>query len=137
MLARSRDRTRGAGVRASDAHAAMSDPTAAALNLPYAAKLQGYVDGLDYMLTARAQMLVFGVRWWWGERLIDHWHGALCYVCRAQIVTWDTRWPMTDAARAAIIGHGSAHGRDLYGYPDDPARDGAAGVDSVSGGEHR
>jgi hypothetical protein len=124
-------------VRAQNAHAAMIDSTAEQLNLPYAAKLQGYVDGLDYMLAARAQMLVFGVRWWWGERQLDHWHGALCYLCRAQIVSWDTRFPITDTAKAAIIGHGSAHGRDSYGYPGDSARDGAAGVDSVSGGEHR
>lgn len=79
------------------------------LNLPLAARRQIDVTTLDYALTDYARLRHDRIRWWWGERAGDDYHGALCYVCDRLIVTWDTRYPITGAAQAAIQEHRRSH----------------------------
>lgn len=75
------------------------------LNLAYAAKLQGDTVPGDYDLARYARELRPGVRWWWGVRKVGERRGAYCYLCGLMVVSWDTRYPMTEAAKSAVIEH--------------------------------
>lgn len=57
----------------------------------------------DLGLLAGARLRHDRIRWWWGERRLDGWHGAWCYLCDRAIVSWDTRYPITNEARATIL----------------------------------
>lgn len=80
-----------------------------ALALPYAAKLQGEQIMGDLGLLAGARLRHDRIRWWWGERKLNEWHGAYCYLCDRPITEWDTRYPITESARADILDHRDGH----------------------------
>lgn len=107
---------------------------------PTAQVVQGYSNGLDDQLVQLVRTRQPRARWWWGRR--NWWRhqdgtptfrpwddvqqadppqpqfGAWCYVCNQPIVTWSSRWPMTQAAKAAIGRHRLSH---LQGALDAPA----------------
>lgn len=84
---------------------------ARSLDLPRAARLQVELVALDLRLQAVARERHPTARWWWGVRERDHGRGAWCYLCERMVQTWDTRYPLTGAARAAIVAHRDAeHG---------------------------
>lgn len=86
----------------------------AALNLPWAARLQEDVTELDLELTERARNRRPGVRWWWGQRITDGANGAYCYVCPGPIVSWYRARPITRAAIAAVLIHRWTHAPEGY-----------------------
>lgn len=72
---------------------------------PKAAREQGNVQGYEGGLLAVARVHHPTVAWWWGYRQKSDGFGAWCYLCDDRIVKWSQRWPMTQAAREAIIHH--------------------------------
>lgn len=75
----------------------------------YAVRLQGSTVPGEIGLWDRARERHPGVRWWWGLRQIEHHRGAFCYVCDRMVAVWDTRYPVTETARAVIIEHRAEH----------------------------
>ena len=59
----------------------MPDPLAAALSQPFAQRLQGETDPIDYTLTDSARLLHPTARWWWGVRSASGGKYAACYLC--------------------------------------------------------
>lgn len=86
----------------------------AALNLPWAARLQGDVLELDLELAERARDRRPGVRWWWGQRVTAGANGALCYLCNESIATWYRARPVTRGAVEKILTHRWTHAPDGY-----------------------
>lgn len=81
----------------------------AALNLPWAARLQEDVTELDLELAERARDRRPGVRWWWGQRVTGGANGAYCYLCARLFVSWYRARPITRAAVAEVLAHRELH----------------------------
>lgn len=75
------------------------------ISLSAAQREQGEVTLRDLNLTAAAQVLRPGVRWWWGARQVGDRFGALCYLCDELIASWHRHYPMTRAAVRAVLDH--------------------------------
>jgi len=98
----------------------------------WAQREQGHSNGHDAELLAVARSRNGRVRWWWGRRRWtqmdtnvyyvgdkgDYFtgltestrhHGAWCYICNLPIATWSSKYPMTEAARAAVQNHRTDH----------------------------
>lgn len=107
-----------------------------------ARELQLGSNGNDDDLTHLARARRPKVRHWWGRRSwsepadqqdseaagiegggpakVRRLSGAWCYVCDSPIVTWSSRWPITEQARAAIAAHRSAHIQGQLDLPPHP-----------------
>lgn len=112
------------------------------MKAPRAAQLQAGSNGDDDALTAMVRSVRPQRRWWWGVR--SWWvdlagrgvsftppdaeddspivprRGAWCYLCDSPIVTWSSRWPVTEIALMAIRRHRSEH---IQGRLDTPAQE--------------
>lgn len=75
------------------------------LQQPAAARMQEDVTATDHQITDLARLSRPAVRWWWGERKREGGRGAYCYLCDRMVVTWDTRFPITEQARRTITTH--------------------------------
>ena len=76
---------------------------------PLAARWQDHVVPYDYGLTEAARASHPTVVWWWGGRAVGGTFGGWCYLCDAFIITWHRAYPITQAARAAILVHRDLH----------------------------
>lgn len=79
------------------------------LSATAAERLQGDVTPADLRLTAQAVMLRRGVVWWWGVRRNSDGNIARCYICNAQLASWDGRHPMPRRAIDAVLAHRDSH----------------------------
>ena len=68
----------------------MPDPLAAAVNQPFAQRLQGDTAPIDYQLTDSARLLHPAARWWWGVRSAGGGKYAACYLCGIIIDAWSS-----------------------------------------------
>ena len=83
----------------------MPDVPAAALSQPFAQRLQGETDPIDYALTDSARLLHPAARWWWGVRSTAAGKYAACYLCGVIIDAWSSAGLPPARVRDTILEH--------------------------------
>lgn len=130
---RSRAQRAAYAKRQRDVRLAPSRVFLASVNLSAAQRDQGEVNVLDLALVPTAQLRHPGVRWWWGARQALEGFGAYCYLCDRIVTTWARNWPMTGAAKQAVLAHrDTAHVGGALNQGSEPAAD-LAGADQSEG----
>lgn len=81
----------------------LGDPTRE--GLPWAARQQKVVEGIDWSMRTAARRRHQNATWWWGQRQTETGYGAVCYLCDTLIATWARKWPMTQEARRLVEEH--------------------------------
>ena len=93
------------------------------LRVSVARSLQLVHNGRDTQLTRLARRQRPRIGHWWGRRWNQFHNGAWCYLCGEFIVTWSSRWPITETARHEIDLHRADHiRRSLDGRHQSPRR---------------
>lgn len=116
----------------------MSAPVpAGALMLPWAARVQGDLLGLDYALTERARRRHPAVRWWWGKRDRFGVPGAYCYLHDGWIGDLGSNRAPSRHALGRILAHRDTELDRLYAQSGIPAPAGSAGADASPEGGQR
>lgn len=80
---------------------------------PFAARQQSEISLSDLALWDQARELHRLVKWWWGQRQATSGREAVCYVCGKVLAKWDSKWPMTAAAKREVMEHRALHVGEL------------------------
>lgn len=77
--------------------------------ISWAERNQGVSDEQDELLTQQARRNHPTCAFWWGRVITNASAAAQCYICGARMVTFASKWPLTDTARKRIQKHRAEH----------------------------
>lgn len=77
--------------------------------ISWAERNQGVSDEQDELLTQQARHNHPTCAFWWGRVITNASAAAQCYICGARMVTFASKWPLTDTARKRIQKHRAEH----------------------------
>jgi len=75
----------------------------------WAERNQGTADEHDELLTQQARRNHPTCAFWWGRVITNASAAAQCYICGHRMVTFASKWPLTDTARKRIQKHRAEH----------------------------
>lgn len=82
---------------------------APARRVSWAERNQGISNEQDELLIQQARRNHPTCFWWWGRVVTNASAAAQCYICGARMVTFASKWPLTDTARKRIQKHRAEH----------------------------